>query len=174
MRLASTLHDLGNIMIPMSVLQKPGPLTEEERAVVQQSPEHGYELLKDSGDEILEMAAAICWHHHEHWDGTGYPRGRRGKGIPVEARIVTICDSFDMMTSDRPYSRALPPELALSEMIRGRGKRFDPELLDLFLADIGELLALRGRFPDLPASGSVVAHDGFHEPERVDEDDAIQ
>jgi PAS domain S-box-containing protein len=173
-RLASTLHDLGNIMIPMSVLQKPGPLTEEERAIVQQSPEHGYELLKDSGDEILEMAAAICWHHHEHWDGTGYPRGRRGKGIPVEARIVTICDSFDMMTSDRPYSRALPPELALSEMIRGRGKRFDPELLDLFLADIGELLALRGRFPDLPTSGSVVAHDGFHEPERVDEDDAIQ
>lgn len=149
-RLAATLHDFGNVLIPMEILHKEGSLTDEEFEVMKEGPELGYELLRGSGIEVLEQAAAISWFHHEHWDGSGYPRGRRAKGIPIEGRIALICDSFDMMTSDRPYREALPLDVAVAEMTRGRGTRFDPELLDLFLADLEEILALRVRFPDGP------------------------
>lgn len=147
-RLAATLHDFGNVLIPMEILHKEGALTDAEFEVMKQGPELGYELLRGSGIEVLELAASISWTHHEHWDGSGYPRGRRAKGIPIEGRIALICDSFDMMTSDRPYRAALPIDVAVAEMTRGRGLRFDPELLDQFLAELDEILALRSRFPD--------------------------
>ncbi|MCB9742199.1 MAG: PAS domain S-box protein [Alphaproteobacteria bacterium] len=147
-RVAATLHDFGNILIPMGILHKEGPLDEAEWEVVRRGPELGWELLKDSGIDTLERAATISWYHHEHWDGSGYPRGRRSKGIPLEGRVALICDCFDMMTSDNPGRPAMSVEAAIGEMVRGRGTRFDPELLDLFLADLSEIVALRKRFPD--------------------------
>ncbi|MCB9761076.1 MAG: response regulator [Alphaproteobacteria bacterium] len=147
-RLAATLHDFGNILIPMDILHKEGRLTEDEFAVIRQGPEMGWELLRDSGMDVLERAATISWYHHEHWDGTGYPRGRRFKAIPIEGRIALICDVFDMATSDRPYRPASSVEDTVAEMVADRGKRFDPTLLDLFLSDLDEIIALRARFPD--------------------------
>ncbi|MCB9795721.1 MAG: PAS domain S-box protein [Alphaproteobacteria bacterium] len=147
-RVAATLHDFGNILIPMDILHKEGRLDEAEWEVVKRGPELGWELLKDSGIDTLERAATISWYHHEHWDGSGYPRGKRSKGIPIEGRIALICDVFDMMTSDRPGRPAMTVEAAISEMVRGRGARFDPELLDLFLSDLSEIVALRQRFAD--------------------------
>lgn len=147
-RLAATLHDFGNILIPMQILHKEGRLTPEEFAVVKRGPELGYELLKGSGNTVLERAATISWYHHEHWDGSGYPRGKRGRGIPLEGRIALICDVFDMMTSRRPYREALPVDDVLEQMRGERGTRFDPKLLDLFLRQIDDVLALRVAFPD--------------------------
>jgi diguanylate cyclase (GGDEF)-like protein len=138
-RIASTLHDVGKIAIPDEVLLKPGPLTSEERRVMQQHPAIGHELLAASASEVLEVAASIALTHHERFDGSGYPRGLAGEAIPLEGRIAAVADVFDALRSDRVYRPAIPFEQAVDLMRAGRGTHFDPEVLDLFIECLPEI-----------------------------------
>ncbi|HWB23750.1 MAG TPA: diguanylate cyclase [Gaiellaceae bacterium] len=138
-RMASTLHDVGKIAIPDEVLLKPGPLTSEERHVIQQHPTVGHELLTASSSEILEVAAAIALTHHERFDGTGYPNGLVGEEIPLEGRIAAVADVFDALRSDRVYRPAMSFDQAVELMQAGRGTQFDPEILDLFMECLPEI-----------------------------------
>lgn len=130
-RLGSILHDVGKIGISDSILQKPGPLTELEWEVMRSHPVVGERMLK--GIEFLHDALPVIRHHHERWDGKGYPDGLGGEQIPLGARIVAVCDSFDAMTTDRPYREAMSPELACEELIAGAGTQFDPICANLLV-----------------------------------------
>ncbi|HTZ85873.1 MAG TPA: HD domain-containing phosphohydrolase [Solirubrobacteraceae bacterium] len=130
---AAPLHDVGKVAIPDAILLKPGPLTPEERAIVETHAEEGHRLLRGSSSSILEMATVIALSHQEKWDGTGYPRGLVGEAIPIEGRIVAIADVFDALTSDRVYRKAFPVEDAIQMMREQRGRHFDPVLLDAFM-----------------------------------------
>ncbi len=130
---AAPLHDVGKVAIPDAILLKPGPLTPEERAIVETHAEEGHRLLRGSSSSILEMATIIALSHQEKWDGTGYPRGLSGEAIPIEGRIVAIADVFDALTSDRVYRKAFAVEEAVKMMREQRGRHFDPVLLDAFM-----------------------------------------
>ncbi|HEX3910785.1 MAG TPA: HD domain-containing phosphohydrolase [Solirubrobacteraceae bacterium] len=130
---AAPLHDVGKVAIPDAILLKPGPLTPEERAIVETHAEEGHRLLRGSSSSILEMATIIALSHQEKWDGTGYPRGLVGEAIPIEGRIVAIADVFDALTSDRVYRKAFPVQEAVQMMREQRGRHFDPVLLDAFM-----------------------------------------
>jgi methanogenic corrinoid protein MtbC1 len=130
---AAPLHDVGKVAIPDAILLKPGPLTPQERAIVETHAEEGYRLVRGSSSAILEMAATIALSHQEKWDGSGYPRGLAGEAIPLEGRIVAIADVFDALTSDRVYRKAFPVDEAVTIMREQRGRHFDPVLLDAFM-----------------------------------------
>jgi hypothetical protein len=134
---AAPLHDVGKVAIPDAILLKPGPLTPEERAIVETHAEEGHRLLQGSSSSILDLAATIALSHHEKWDGSGYPRGVAGEAIPIEGRIVAIADVFDALTSDRVYRKAFAVEEAVQIMREQRGRHFDPVLLDAFLEVLG-------------------------------------
>jgi hypothetical protein len=134
---AAPLHDVGKVAIPDAILLKPGALTEDERAIVETHAEEGHRLLRGSSSSILDLAASIALSHHEKWDGSGYPRGLREEGIPIEGRIVAIADVFDALTSDRVYRRAFSVEKAVAMMLEQRGRHFDPLLLDHFMGVLG-------------------------------------
>ncbi len=134
---AAPLHDVGKVAIPDAILLKPGPLTEQERSIVETHTEEGHRLLRGSSSSILDLAASIALSHHEKWDGSGYPRGLAGETIPIEGRIVAIADVFDALTSDRVYRLAFSVEEAVAMMVAQRGKHFDPTLLDAFLEVLG-------------------------------------
>ena len=126
------LHDVGKIGIPESILLKPGPLTPEERRVIEKHPTMGYDLIR--GIEFLGPATGVVLSHHERYDGAGYPDGLRGEGIPLHARIFSIMDTLDAMTSDRPYRAALPVSAAAEEVRRLTGSQFDPRIVEVFLS----------------------------------------
>jgi HD-GYP domain-containing protein (c-di-GMP phosphodiesterase class II)/methylmalonyl-CoA mutase cobalamin-binding subunit len=130
---AAPLHDVGKVAIPDAILLKPGPLTPEERAIVETHAEEGHRLVRGSSSSILDMAATIALSHQEKWDGTGYPRGLKGEAIPIEGRIVAVADVFDALTSDRVYRKAFPVDEAIQMMREQRGRHFDPVLLDAFM-----------------------------------------
>jgi HD-GYP domain-containing protein (c-di-GMP phosphodiesterase class II) len=127
------LHDIGKIGIPDVVLHKPGKLDPDERALMEKHPELGERIV--AGIPYLDgRARQVIAHHHERWDGSGYPWGSKGLEIPLAARIFAIADAFDAMTNDRPYRPALPMEQALAAIAEGAGTQFDPELVEAFLA----------------------------------------
>jgi len=140
---ASPLHDVGKIGIPDRILLKPGPLTPEERQVMEAHTEIGHRMLAGSNVELLDLAALLALTHHERVDGAGYPNGLTGDEIPLEARITAIADVFDALTSDRVYRPAFQPEEARELMLEGRGTQFDAGLLDLFFGAWGEVCAIR-------------------------------
>jgi HD-GYP domain-containing protein (c-di-GMP phosphodiesterase class II) len=129
--LGALLHDIGKIGVPDSILYKPGPLTPEEWEIMKQHPVIGYRMCMKI--DALRPAAPIVLHHHERWDGQGYPYGLAGEAIPLGARIFAIADTLDAMTSDRPYRKALSFAQAREEIIRCAGQQFDPEMVKLFL-----------------------------------------
>ena len=131
--LASTMHDLGKIGIPDSILSKPGKLTEKEMATMKTHPEIGAKILSGSKSKLLKVAETICLSHHERWNGTGYPRGLKEEKIPLVGRIACICDVFDALISERPYKTAWPIEKALEEIQSESGSFFDPQLVTLFM-----------------------------------------
>ncbi len=137
LRHAAPLHDVGKVAIPDAILLKPGPLTPEERAIVETHAEEGHRLVRGSSSSILDMAATIALSHQEKWDGTGYPRGLKGEAIPIEGRIVAVADVFDALTSDRVYRKAFAVEEAVQMMREQRGRHFDPVLLDAFMEVLG-------------------------------------
>jgi response regulator RpfG family c-di-GMP phosphodiesterase len=125
------LHDIGKIGIPDAILLKPGALTDDEWRIMRTHPEIGRRLIEKI--PFLRGAVPIVYSHHEKWDGTGYPRGLRGEGIPGGARIFSVVDAFDAMTFDRPYSKAIPFDAAKSELKRCAGAHFDPAMVEAFL-----------------------------------------
>jgi PAS domain S-box-containing protein len=131
MRRGAILHDVGKLGIPDAILLKPGPLTEEEWAVMKKHPVYAYEWL--SGIPYLKKALEIPYAHHERWDGSGYPRGLKGEAIPLAARIFAVVDVYDALTSDRPYRQAWPKEKALAYLQEQAGKQLDPEVVAAFL-----------------------------------------
>lgn len=133
---AAPLHDVGKIALPPMLLHKPGALSPEEMEVVRSHTVIGHHILQDSRWGVVQCAARIALHHHENWDGSGYPHGLRGEAIPLEARIVAIADVFDALLSKRAYKPAWDESSVLTEMGRLRGTKFDPALLDLFLAHV--------------------------------------
>ena len=126
------LHDIGKLAIPDSILLKPGALNEQERQIMERHVEIGYDLVR--GIPFLAEAAEVILAHHERHNGSGYPRGLSGKDIPICARIFAVADSFDAMTSDRPYRSALSSHAARSVILSKRGELFCPEIVDAFLA----------------------------------------
>jgi HD-GYP domain-containing protein (c-di-GMP phosphodiesterase class II) len=135
-RLAATLHDVGKIAVPDAILTKPGPLTADERTVMQDHVLLGYEMLGDSDDPVLALAASIALTHHERVDGGGYPRGLVGDQIPIEGRIAAVADVYDALTSARVYRGALHPRAAFAVMQEGRGTQFDARVLDALAAHV--------------------------------------
>jgi response regulator RpfG family c-di-GMP phosphodiesterase len=125
------LHDIGKIGIPDAILLKPSGLTPDEWKVMRTHPEIGKRLIEKI--PFLHGAIPVVWCHHEKWDGSGYPRGLAGDNIPLHARIFSVVDAFDAMTFDRPYSKAIPFEAALSEIKRCSGAHFDPRVVESFL-----------------------------------------
>ena len=138
-RLGSFLHDLGKLTIDADVLAKPGPLDEAEWEQLRWHPTAGAFLIV--GVSSFHRALPYVLFHHERWDGAGYPTGRAGDEIPIEARVLAVADAFDAMTSARPYREAVPVEVALAEIERCAGTQFDPDVAEA-LADLCHTRAL--------------------------------
>lgn len=131
LEIAALFHDVGKIGIPDKVLNKPGKLTDEEFNQIKEHPSIGIDILKTI--EFLDKTLPMILHHHEKYDGNGYPLGISGEAIPLESRIICVADSYDAMTSDRPYRKGLPHTVAVDELIKFKGIQFDPEIVDAFL-----------------------------------------
>ncbi len=147
-RLASILHDVGKIGIPDRILLKPGPLTQQEFDIMKMHVDLGYRTLCQSKSDLLNLAATIAQTHHEKYDGSGYTSGLSGEQIPLEGRIAAIADAFDALASHRVYKPALPIENVVRILNEGRGKDFDPVLVDLFLGGLDEVLAIKQQYAD--------------------------
>lgn len=138
-RIASLLHDYGKIGIPDTVLKKNGPLTEEERALIQTHSEKSFDILSQVPFEGLNQEIPlVALHHHEFWDGSGYPKGLKGKNIPLGARIVAVADFFEAITAKRHYRDPMPDGTALALLKKGSGSHFDPEVVKAFLRYLGK------------------------------------
>jgi HD-GYP domain-containing protein (c-di-GMP phosphodiesterase class II) len=124
------LHDLGKILVPEAILNKPGRLLPAEWAVLRRHPEDGAHML--AGVDHLRAAVPYVLYHHEHWDGSGYPAGLRGGQIPIEGRLLAVVDAYDAMTSERPYRVALSSAEACAEILRQAGRQFDPVVAEAF------------------------------------------
>ena len=144
--LASTLHDVGKIGVPDSILRKPGKLDAEEWVVMRGHPRIGYEILARSVVPLFQLAADISLHHHEKWEGSGYPEGLRGEAISEASRIVAIADVFDALTTKRPYKEPWPVEAAFDAIAEGAGKHFDPQFAQLFLDLRDTVLTIREKW----------------------------
>lgn len=138
-RYAAALHDIGKIGVPDAILCKPSLLTEVEFEEMKSHTVTGSQILRGGSTPTMIMAAEIAASHHEHWDGTGYPAGLCGPQIPEAARLVAVVDVYDSLVNDRPYRRALPEDEALRIMRELRGKKFEPRMLDGFLAALPQL-----------------------------------
>lgn len=134
LKVVGLLHDIGKIAIEEGILNKPGKLTEDEWNVIRRHPDIGYRILSSS-HEMSELADGILA-HHERWDGTGYPKGLKGQEIPKVARIIALADSYDAMTSERPYRNALSEEQVLAEILNNAGTQFDPEITKIFIEQV--------------------------------------
>jgi putative two-component system response regulator len=155
---ACSLHDIGKIGTPDAILLKPGPLTPEERAIMQEHTMVGARILNDAASPILQMGCRVALTHHERWDGTGYPMGLKGKEIPLAGRICAVADIFDALTSDRPYRDALPNDEALAHLLSVKGKDLDPDLVDVFQGILPEIEKIQRNHPQKPRVGdSLVA-----------------
>jgi response regulator RpfG family c-di-GMP phosphodiesterase len=141
MRHAAALHDVGKIAIPDGILLKPATLDPDEWEMMKTHTTEGARILAGSASELVRLGETIARTHHERWDGSGYPAGLAGEEIPLAGRICAVCDSYDAMTSHRPYKEAMTPEEALAELERHAGSQFDPWLVTAFCAMRRELLA---------------------------------
>jgi len=151
LEVAALLHDVGKIGVADAILRKRGALTAVERRDIEEHPVLGERILASNRfDEILPWVRG----HHERWDGTGYPDGLAGEDIPLEARILALCDAYDAMTSERPYRNALTPDAAIQELDLCIGTQFDPVLADVFIRMISGIRRSDGR-PSLMQHGTV-------------------
>jgi len=146
LRIASIMHDVGKIGIPDSVLLKPGKLAKNEWEIMKTHTTIGESILKGSPSKLLEAGRVIAVSHHEHWDGTGYPKGLHREGIPVSGRICAVADVFDALTNPRPYRKALSNDAALKIMKTGDGTYFDPYILAAFFKALPEIEKVQHRF----------------------------
>lgn len=142
-RLAAPMHDIGKLGIPDTILHKPGKLDTAEWAVMQTHSFIGYKILSSSSAPILRMAATIAHHHHEKWDGSGYPSGLAGESIPEIARIVAIADVFDALSMIRPYKEAWPIDRIMETLTSSAGSHFDPHMIEHFTRILPQILAIK-------------------------------
>ncbi|NMH60262.1 DUF3369 domain-containing protein [Alteromonas ponticola] len=149
-KLASPLHDVGKVGIPDHILNKPGKHDVDESRIMQTHPTIGYEMLNKSDNPILQLGAHISHEHHERWDGKGYPRQLSGKNIHVAGRITAVADVFDALGSKRCYKGPWDEDEIVEYFMQEKGRRFEPELVDLLLADLPSFLDIRRQFPDQP------------------------
>ncbi len=138
LRLSAILHDIGKIGVPDSVLRKTERLSGAEWLAIRQHPENSEKILQGLANERSAVIRDIIRHHHERWDGTGYPDNLVGDDIPRGARVIALADTYDAMTSDRPYRKGLEPDIALIEIEKCAGSQFDPALANEFVAMIRE------------------------------------
>jgi len=143
---ASPMHDVGKIGVPDSILLKPGELNAEEWVIMKQHTTIGGKILSGSDSNTLKTAETIALTHHEKWDGSGYPNNLKGLEIPLSGRITAIADVFDALTSKRPYKNAFSIEKALAIMKDGRGRHFDPSLIDAFFAVKDDIISIRNQY----------------------------
>jgi len=176
-RRAATLHDVGKIGVPDSILMKPGPLTPQEFRIMQRHTEIGGRILSGSRSPLLRVARRIALSHHERWDGTGYSAGRVGEDIPLVGRIVAVADVFDSLTHERPYKVAMDLDEAVYTIRDGKGTHFDPDVLDAFMAlverkAVHDLDAKVKAFLELPAEDTEpsfpFSHEGIPDPRWID------
>lgn len=160
LRLAAPMHDIGKIGVPDQVLKKPGGYTADERAVMNQHPVIGAQILGRSRIRLFQLAAEVAMTHHERWDGTGYPLGLAGDAIPLSGRIVAVVDFFDALTMDRCYRPAFSDDVALKMLAEQRGQAFDPRIVDCMLEHADQLIAVREEInsnpPDLCSLGQLI------------------
>ena len=145
---ASPMHDVGKIGIPDAILLKPGKLDEDEFEIMKGHADIGSDILGNHASPLLKLAEVIASCHHEKWDGSGYPKGLKGEEIPIEARIASICDVFDALTSERPYKKAWSIEKSIALIDEQSGKHFDPKLASLFNEVLPDILAIRQNYVD--------------------------
>jgi len=146
---ASPMHDIGKVAIPDSILNKPGRFNDEERVVMDTHAKLGFDMLKNSHRELLQLAATVAYEHHEKWDGSGYPRGLQGENIHIAGRITALADVFDALGSERVYKKAWEDERIFNLFKEERGKHFDPKLVDIFFENLDEFLKIREQFKDV-------------------------
>jgi len=140
LRYASQMHDIGKIGIPDRILQKPGPLNEEERKIMETHTVIGSKIFEGADSDVMKLSQMIALSHHERWDGKGYPQKLKGEDIPLEARIVAIADVFDALISKRVYKPAFELNKVLDIMKEEKGTHFDPKLLNLFFKNIEKII----------------------------------
>ena len=147
--MSSPMHDIGKVGIPDSILNKNGKLDSAEWEVMKTHAQIGYEILRTSKREILQSAAIVSYTHHERWDGSGYPLGLKGEDIHIFGRITAIADVFDALTSERVYKKAWSLEEVLKLFNEEKGKHFDPNLIDVFMNNLDEILEIKEKFKDV-------------------------
>ena len=145
-KMYAPIHDIGKVGIPDEILKKPGMYTPEEFEIMKEHVVIGYNMIKESS--LPETAKNIVRYHHEKWSGTGYRIGLKGEDIPVEARIVSIADVFDALSTKRIYKEKFSIEETLRIMAEGRGEQFDPKIFDIFLKNIDKIIELKNRYAD--------------------------
>ncbi len=155
MKLAAPMHDVGKIGIPDRILQKPGKLTQTEFEIMKTHTEIGGKILDDPEIPLLRLAREIALSHHEKWDGSGYPVGLAEEAIPESGRIIAVLDVYDALVYDRVYRSALPEEQALSIVSEGKGKHFDPRILDCFFSLLPEVRLIRQQVKERSYDSSV-------------------
>lgn len=148
--MAAPLHDAGKIGIPDAVLNKPGAHTDEEAALMRTHAEIGRRIFESHNSPVLKAAAIVAGEHHERWDGGGYPNGFRGEQIHIFGRITALADVFDALTTQRCYKEPWPLKRTLQYLLEERGRRFDPELVDLFVQNLDRFIAIQNRLQDPP------------------------
>ena len=148
LKMASPMHDIGKVGIPDHVLKKPGKLNEEEWQIMKTHAQTGFELLQHSERPILKAASIVAYEHHEKWDGSGYPNGKKAEEIHIYGRITAIADVFDALGSDRVYKKAWKLEQILELFNEQSNKHFDPRLVKLFLTNIDAFLTIRNQHKD--------------------------
>ena len=146
---ASPMHDIGKVAIPDAVLNKPGRFTQEERIIMDTHAQLGYDMLKNSHRELLQLAATVAYEHHEKWDGTGYPQGLKGEEIHIAGRITALADVFDALGSERVYKKAWDDDRIFNLFKEQRALHFDPKLVDIFFDNLDEFLKVREQFKDI-------------------------
>ena len=152
LRMAAPMHDIGKLGITDNILHKPSRLTEEEFAFMKRHTIIGHDMLSHSGLDVLRAAAIIALQHHEHFDGSGYPKGLSGDGIHLHARITIIADVFDALSSSRSYKIPWTLDHTLEHLRTHSGSHFDPVLIDLFMNHLEEILEVQKSLQDVPPS----------------------
>ncbi len=145
---ASPMHDVGKIGIPDSVLLKPGKLDDDEWEIMRKHPQYGADIIGKHPSALLHTAYEIALHHHEKWDGSGYPNQLKAQDIPLSARVVAIADVFDALTSHRPYKKAWPTEKAVALIQDSAGSHFDPELVKAFMDALPKILEISRKYAE--------------------------